>query len=71
MSESQGPNELHPRVLNKLTEVIVKPLSVIVENFWRTDKSQKRRACVIPIFKKRMERNPAVYKFDSDIKQGR
>uniref|UniRef100_A0A670IGU3 Reverse transcriptase domain-containing protein n=1 Tax=Podarcis muralis TaxID=64176 RepID=A0A670IGU3_PODMU len=62
--KSPGPDELHPRVLKELTEVISEPLAVIFENSWRTGKvpADWRKANVVPIFKKGKREDPNNYR---------
>ena len=49
-----GPDELHPRVLRELVDVVAKPLSIILPQSWLTgdDLADWRLANVMPIFKK-------------------
>uniref|UniRef100_A0A670KJT9 Reverse transcriptase domain-containing protein n=1 Tax=Podarcis muralis TaxID=64176 RepID=A0A670KJT9_PODMU len=61
--KSPGPDELHPRVLKELADVISEPLAVIFENSWRTGEvpADWRRANVVPIFKKGKREDPNNY----------
>uniref|UniRef100_UPI00109F2E4C uncharacterized protein LOC114596483 n=1 Tax=Podarcis muralis TaxID=64176 RepID=UPI00109F2E4C len=62
--KSPGPDELHPRVLKELADVISEPLAVIFENSWRTGEvpADWRRANVVPIFKKGEREDPNNYR---------
>ena len=52
--KSMGPDELHPRVLRELLNVVVKPLSIILRQSWLTGDvpADWRVANVMPIFTK-------------------
>ncbi|KAK4832087.1 hypothetical protein QYF61_020702 [Mycteria americana] len=52
--KSMGPDEIHPRVLKELAEVLTKPLCVIYQQSWLTGEvpADWRLANVTPIFKK-------------------
>lgn len=62
--KSPGPDELHPRVLKELAEVIAEPLAVIFEKSWTTGEVpvEWRRANVVPIFKKGNKVEPGNYR---------
>ncbi|KAK4825595.1 hypothetical protein QYF61_000684 [Mycteria americana] len=51
--KSVGPDEIHPRVLKELAEVLTKPLSIIYQQSWLTGEvpADWRLANVTPIFK--------------------
>ncbi|KAK4811340.1 hypothetical protein QYF61_024476 [Mycteria americana] len=52
--KSMGPDEIHPRVLKELAEVLTKPLSIIYQQSWLTGEvpADWRLANVTPIYKK-------------------
>ena len=52
--KSMGPDEIHPRVLRELTEVIAEPLSIIWQHSLLTGEVPEdwRLASVTPIYKK-------------------
>ncbi|KAK4815922.1 LOW QUALITY PROTEIN: hypothetical protein QYF61_010179 [Mycteria americana] len=52
--KSMGPDEIHPRVLKELADVLSKPLSIIYQQSWLTGEvpADWRLANVTPIFKK-------------------
>ncbi|CAM5095586.1 unnamed protein product [Natator depressus] len=59
-----GPDELHPRVLKELADVIAEPLAIIFENSWRMGEvpDDWKKAKVVPIFKKGKKEDPGNYR---------
>ncbi|CAM5090565.1 unnamed protein product, partial [Natator depressus] len=62
--KSMGPDELHPRVLKELADVIAEPLAIIFENSWRMGEvpDDWKKAKVVPIFKKGKKEDPGNYR---------
>ncbi|KAK4820048.1 hypothetical protein QYF61_017894 [Mycteria americana] len=62
--KSIGPDEIHPRVLKELAEVLTKPLSIIYQQSWLTGEVPVdwRLANVTPIFKKGRKEDPGNYR---------
>ncbi|KAK4815372.1 LOW QUALITY PROTEIN: hypothetical protein QYF61_001360, partial [Mycteria americana] len=62
--KSMGPDEIHPRVLKELAEVLTKPLSIIYQQSWLTGEVPVdwRLANVTPIYKKDRKENPGNYR---------
>ncbi|KAK4822026.1 hypothetical protein QYF61_006939 [Mycteria americana] len=58
--KSMGPDEIHPRVLKELADVLTKPLSIIYQQSWLTGEVPVdwRLANVTPIFKKGRKEDP-------------
>ena len=59
-----GPDELHPRVLRELLNVVVKPLSIIFWQSWLTGDVPVdwRLADVMPVFQKVWKDDPGSYR---------
>ncbi|KAK4810546.1 LOW QUALITY PROTEIN: hypothetical protein QYF61_004509, partial [Mycteria americana] len=59
-----GPDEIHPRVLKELAEVLTKPLSIIYQQSWLTGEvpADWRLANVTPIYKKGQKEDPGNYR---------
>ncbi|KAK4808189.1 hypothetical protein QYF61_001221 [Mycteria americana] len=62
--KSMGPDEIHPRVLKELAEMLTKPLSIIYQQSWLTGEVlvDWRLANVTPIFKKGQKEDPGNYR---------
>ncbi|KAK4831229.1 hypothetical protein QYF61_016327 [Mycteria americana] len=62
--KSMGPDEVHPRVLKELADVLTKPLSIIYQQSWLTGEvpADWRLANVTPIFKKGRKEDPGNYR---------
>ena len=59
-----GPDEIHPRVLRELVEVIAKPLSIIYQRSLLTGEVPEdwRLPSVTPIYKKGCKEDPGNYR---------
>lgn len=59
-----GPDNIHLKVLGKLTDVIARTLSIIFEKSWRWGKIPEdwKEANVTPIYKRCLKEDPQINK---------
>ncbi|XP_072728592.1 cilia- and flagella-associated protein 20 isoform X1 [Ciconia boyciana] len=62
--KSMGPDEIHPRVLKEVADVLTRPLSIIYQQSWLTGEvpADWRLANVMPIYRKGWEEDPGNYR---------
>jgi len=61
--KSMGPDEMHPGVLRELSDVAVRPFSMILEKLWQSGEvpGDWKKENIVPVFQKGRKDDPGNY----------